>query len=246
MEDRIFTNDSTFENTTEQKYTKAERNGKIEFIEFEVEEFDYDGFEIVRRESFSKLTYPAVILRHNSISFNTSAVKKLNANSHILIAINIEKKIMRVEPCDEDDRNSFQWYRIDKRGKIIPRTVKGDFSSQLYKDMNWNTGSTIKVLGKLLKCKGEKIFEFELVNAESYLHLSEPSADDPKRRTRVAFPEHWKNSYGESYKESKNQMVMTFEDVPEGFVQITIPKKSKQDKDNSNEKSEEETENGTV
>ena len=124
--------------------------------------------------------------------------------------------------------------------------IRGNvFTAQLYKDMNWSIESTIKVLGTLLKCRDEKIFVFNLVNAEAYLHLAEPSADDPKRRKRVPFPpEHWQGNYGQSYEESKSQLVLTFEDVPEGFVKITIPKKPEQN--NSNKKLEGETENGTT
>ena len=90
--------------------------------------------------------------------------------------------------------------------------------------MKWSIDSTIKVLGTLLTCKGEKLFIFELINAEAYLSLSEPFSDDPKRRKRVPFmPEHWKDNYGLYYADSKNQMITTFEGAPEGFVKIEIP-----------------------
>ena len=247
MENDLFANDGAFENKIEKrKFTKPERGGKVEFIEREVDKFDYDGFEVVRREWFSKANCPAVTLKYGSVSFNVRAIRKLNECSHIQILINIEKKLMIAKPCEEDDKDSLQWSRIDKRGKVVPRNISGRvFTAQLYKDINWNIESIIKVLGTLLKCKDEKIFVFNLVNAEAYLHLAETSADDPKRRKRVAHePRHWQGNYGQSYEESKNQIVTTFEGVPEDFVRITLPKLPYKEK--KNEKSEEAREDGTI
>ena len=247
MEKNLFTNNGAFENKTEEKmFTKPDRNGKVSYIEREVDRFDYEGYEVVRRELFSKATCPAVTLKYGSVVFNVRAIRKLNECRFIQILINTEKKSMIAKPCEEDEKDSLQWSRIDKRDKVVPKTITGKiFTAQLYKDMKWNIESTIKILGTLLKCRDEKIFVFNLVNAEAYLHLAESSADDPKRRKRVAFsPEHWQGNYGQSYDESKNQIVMTFEDVPEGFVKITIPKKPEQN--NSNKKLEEETKDGTI
>jgi hypothetical protein len=139
--------------------------------------------------------------------------------------INPEKKLMIVKPCEEDEKDSLQCSRINKDGKVVARAITGKlFTAQLYKDMNWNIESTVKILGTLETCKGERIFIFDLSNAEAYLHLAEPSEDNPKRRKRVPFmPEHWQGNYGQSYEESQKQLITTFEGVPEGFVKITIP-----------------------
>ena len=39
------------------KFTKPVRDGKIEFIEREVDKFDFDGYEVVMREFFLKRKY---------------------------------------------------------------------------------------------------------------------------------------------------------------------------------------------
>jgi len=226
MLENIFNNRNAMETKTEEKqFTKPERDGKIEFIEREVDEFDFDGFQVVRREFFSKANCPAVTIKYGSIVFNIRAIRKLNECRFIQILINPEKKQIIAKPCEEDEKDSLQWSRIDKHSKVVSRTITGKvFTAQLYKDMNWNIESTIKVLGTLIKCKGEKIFIFDLNNAEAYLHLAEQSDDDSKRRKRVPYPpKHWAENYGQSYEESKLQMVMTFEGAPEGFVKLTIP-----------------------
>ena len=246
MQMSLFSNDSEFEKT---KFTKPTKDGKIDFIEREVDKFDFDGFAVVRREFFSKVNCPAVTFKYGSVAFNVRAIRKLNECQFIHILINAEKKLLIAKPCEEDEKDSLQWSRVDKQNKIVPRAITGKmFTAQLFKDMKWSIESTVKVLGTLLKCKDERIFVFNLVNAEAYLRLAEPFADDPKRRKRVPFmPEHWQGNYGQSYEESKNKIIPTFEDVPEGFVKIEIPqlplKETK--KDSSSEKSKKEMNNGT-
>jgi hypothetical protein len=233
-------NEQTEKKQTQETFTKPARDGKIEYIEREVDRFDFDGYEVVRGEFFSKTNCPAVTLKYGSVVFNIRTIRKLNECRFVQILINQKKKLMIAKPCEEDEKDSLQWSRIDKREKVVPRAISGKmFTAQLYKDMKWNIESTVKMLGTLLKCKDEKIFVFNLTNAEAYLHLSEPSADDPKRRRRVPFmPEHWQGNYGQSYEESKNQIVSTFEGVPEGFVKITIPQlqSSKKEPNNSTDK----------
>jgi hypothetical protein len=248
MQDNVLTDNGVSENKTDEKmFTKADRNGRISYIEREVDRFDFDGFEVVRREWFSKANCPAVTLKYGSVLFNVRAIRKLNECRFIQILINTEKKLMIVKPCDEDDKDSLQWSKLDKHNKTVPRMIRGDvFTAHLYNDMKWGIESTVKVLATLQICNGERIFVFNLANAEAYLRLAEPSADDPKRRIRKEYmPSHWQGHYGESYEESKNQIVTTFEGVPEGFVKITLP--SKEIKHNSStEKPKEETENGTT
>jgi hypothetical protein len=105
--------------------------------------------------------------------------------------------------------------------------------------MNWRPECTFKMLGTLLTCKGEKMFVFDLMNAEQYLSISKPTEDNPKRRERVAFmPKLWEESYGQSYEESQKPIVETFEGMPDNYIKVVIPpstrKKSTSSKDKEN------------
>jgi len=213
------------ETKPQEMFTKPVRDDMVSYIEREVDRFDYDGYEVVRRELFSKANCPAVTLKYGSVIFNVRAIRKLDECGHIQILMNSEKKLMIAKPCGEDEKDSVQWSKVDKRGKVVPRMIRGKvFTAQLYDDMKWDFMGTIKTLGTLLKCKGEKIFVFNLINAEAYLSIAAPSADDPKRRERVPLmPLHWQGRYGQSYEESKIEIVKTFEGIPEGFVKITLP-----------------------
>ncbi|MDR1882291.1 MAG: hypothetical protein LBR26_05860 [Prevotella sp.] len=241
-----------FKNTPQETYNKPGWDGRVAYIEREVDKFDYEGYQVVRRELFSKANCPAVTLKYGSVNFNVRAIRKLNECRHIQILINAEKKLMIAKPCEEDEKDSVQWSKLNKHGKVEPRKITGEvFTAQLFRDMKWDLGATFKVLGTLLTCKDEKIFVFELINAEAYLSISAPSPDNPKRRERVPLtPQHWQGSYGQSYEQSKVEIVKTFEGVPEGFVKITLPqlplKKPVGDKVESNENRKDTTENGTI
>lgn len=243
---------NTEETRSQEMFTKATRNDLVSYIEREVDRFDYEGYEVVRRELFSKANCPAVTLKYGSVTFNIRAIRKLDECSHIQVLMNSEKKLMIAKPCREDEKDSVQCSKVDKKGKVVPRTVTGKvFTAQLFNDMKWDFNATIKILGTLLKCKDEKIFVFDLVNAEAYLSVSAPSPDNPKRRERVPLmPLHWQGHYGQSYEESKVELVKTFEGVPEGFVKITLPqlpsRKSAEDKNEINESNKGEAENGTI
>jgi hypothetical protein len=242
MEENIFANEGNNNEKPnikieEIKFTKPSKDGEnIEFIEYEVDKFNYEGYEVVRREFFSKANCPAVTIKYGKVNFNVRAIRKLGECSHILIMINFQQKRMLVEPCNEDNKNALQWSKIDKNAKVVPRTITGRaFTARLYKDMNWHLDCTFKMLGTLVISGSERKFVFDLVNAERYLSISQPTEDNPKRRERVAFiPKVWEESYGQSYEESKAPILETFEGVPDGYIKIEIPqlksKKSASDK----------------
>jgi hypothetical protein len=251
-DDNSTNKNETVEIKSQETYTKPTRDGKISYIEREVDRFDFSGFEIVRRELFSKTNCPAVTLKYGSVNFNVRAIRKLDDCRFIQILINPKKKLMIAKPCQEDEKDSVQWSKINKHGKIEPRKITGRvFTAQIYNDMKWNFNSTIKVLGTLLTSKGEKLFVFELINAEAYLSISAPSSDNPNRRERIPFiPQHWQGNYGQSYENSKIEIVKTFEGMPEGFVKIILPqipsKKPVEDKVEINENTKEDMNDGTI
>jgi hypothetical protein len=125
MENIFFTNEGNNNEVLENK-TKA-----IEFIEYEVDRFDFEGYEVVRKEFFSKAICPAVTIKYGMVNFNIRAIRKMNECSHILILINSEQKRMIAKPCDEDDKDSLQWSKVDKYNKVVPRTITGKMFTAL-------------------------------------------------------------------------------------------------------------------
>ena len=50
--------------------------------------FNYDGYQIVRREMFAHMREPAVTIRKDSITFNTACINGLEDAVYIQILIN--------------------------------------------------------------------------------------------------------------------------------------------------------------
>ena len=227
MQKELFNNNGLSEDKTKEKLsTKPEPNEMV----IEVAKFDYTDFESVRPELFAKLNSPSVTLKDGKVNFNVRAIRKLDECSHIQFAVSTKKKQLVIEPCNEDDRNSIQWSKVDKKGKIVPRTITGrPFVGMLYESMKWNSECTMKMLGTLVKSDDKNRFLFNLIDAEAYLSISQPSADDPNRHERVPhirhhfMPEHWEGHFGLSYEESKKPLIDTFDGM-EGFVKVTFPK----------------------
>jgi hypothetical protein len=72
-------------------------------------------------------------MKYGSVMFNVRAIRKLNECSHIQILMNSEKRLMIAKPCGEDEKDSVQWSKVDKHGKVVPRTVTGKvFTTQLF------------------------------------------------------------------------------------------------------------------
>jgi hypothetical protein len=200
----------------------------VEYVERTQERLDFSGFVLVRREMFAKINCPAITIKYDQVYFNVRAIKKLDGCPFIQILINTETKRLIARPCEEDDKESVQWCRINKEGKLVPKHIGARlFSAKLYNDLGWNISATMKMLGTLVKAGNEKIFVFEMKNAEAYVTMA--SQTDENRRVRVPFqPEHFATEYGPTLEEVSQGLISTYEGVPEGFVSIRMaPVKAK-------------------
>jgi len=235
----------TSKNNTEEVFTMPREDGTVKYIERTVEEHNFEGFVVVRSELFSKLNCPAVTFKDGKIMFNIKAIRKLDECRYIHFLLHPQKNQMIARPCKEDDKDYQQWSKINKHGKLETRPITGRaFCDKLFKKMGWKSDGTYKALGTLeINKRNEKVFIFELNNAEQYVKLAEPTEDNPNRHKRVPLePEHRQGTFGDSFEEHQKKTIKTFEDTPEGFIKITIPsstsKKSNADKTKENEGNE--------
>ena len=156
---------------SQEMYTHSVGDGKVCFVEREVEKFDYDGFEIASLELFSSTNFPTVTLKYGYIVFNTRAIKTLDECSHIKILIRSDKKFMIVMPCTEDEKDAVRWCRVDKHGNVKPKTISGkSFAALLCRDMNRYYNSTVKMKGTFIEKWQEKLLVFSLTGEKVPKH----------------------------------------------------------------------------
>ena len=91
------------------------------------EDFSYDGYQVVRRELFAHLWEPAVVIRRDSVTFNTACIAGLEDAVYIQILVNQENKRMVVRKCEENDKDALRWCvaKPDKRKSRQLCTGKG-------------------------------------------------------------------------------------------------------------------------
>ena len=54
-------------------------------------DFSYEGYQVVRRELFAHLREPAVVIRRDSVTFNTACIAGLEDAVYIQILVNQDK-----------------------------------------------------------------------------------------------------------------------------------------------------------
>ena len=123
----------------------AEQMSEREQRRTEIEQtFDYDGYQVARRELFAHLRDPAIIIRGDSITFNTACIAGLEDVVYINIMFNSELKRIVVKGCNENDRDALRWC-VAKPDKRKSRKMSCRlFSELLYKEMDCLLTAAIK------------------------------------------------------------------------------------------------------
>lgn len=106
------------ENTTimppEKQIVQDDRDARAEELECA---FSYDGYQVVRKELFAHLRDPAIVIRKDSITFNTACITGLEDVVYVHVMFNNDLKRIVVRGCDENDKDALRWCvaKPDKR-----------------------------------------------------------------------------------------------------------------------------------
>ena len=102
------------------------------------EDFSYDGYQVVRRELFAHLREPAVVIRRDSVTFNTACIAGLEDAVYIQILVNQENKRMVVRKCEENDKDALRWCVAKPDKRKSRKMTNKIFSAMMYEMMGWN------------------------------------------------------------------------------------------------------------
>ena len=134
-------------------------------------DFSYDGYQVVRRELFAHLREPAVVIRRDSVTFNTACISGLEDAVYIQILVNQDNKKMVVRKCEENDKDALRWC-IAKPDKRKSRKMSNRiFSAMMYEMMEWDLDCRYKILGHKITYEEETIYVFDLQETEIYLDI---------------------------------------------------------------------------
>ena len=169
------------------------------------DDFDFDGFQVVRREFFAHTTEPAVSFNNCKFYVNSACLSKFPDTDYVQVLINRQSRIMALRPCQEGDRDSFAWCGLSK-GKRQPKqpTCKF-FFAQMVSMMGWDPEYRYKILGRRAHANGECLLIFDLTATEMYQRVSAQGEKAKTSRIPV-FPENWKGQFGLPFREHRQSM----------------------------------------
>ena len=141
--------------------------------------FSYDGYQVVRRELFAHLREPAVVIRRDSVTFNTACIAGLEDAVYIQILVNQDNKRMVVRKCEENDKDALRWC-IEKPDKRKSRKMSNKlFSAMMYDMMGWNTDCRYKILGHKITHEDETMYIFDLLETEIFMDTKRKKKANP-------------------------------------------------------------------
>ena len=204
---------------------ETERDAKAEELE---STFSYDGYQVVRKELFAHLRDPAIVIRKDSITFNTACISGLEDVVYVHVMFNSDLKRIVVRGCDENDKDALRWCiaKPDKR-KSRKMSCK-PFSELVYNEMGWDSDCRYKILGYRINFEGGTLYVFDLLVPEIFHEgqkrkkgESAPQSEETKPvNTRKGFyPDDIAGTFGvpveEHLKESEVKQI-------DGYVSMSI------------------------
>lgn len=140
------------------------------------EDFSYDGYQVVRRELFAHLREPAVVIRRDSVTFNTACIAGLEDAVYIQILVNQDSKRMVVRKCEENDKDALRWCVAKPDKRKSRKMTNKIFSAMMYEMMGWNLDCRYKILGHKITFEDETIYVFDLMETEIFLDIKRKKA----------------------------------------------------------------------
>lgn len=157
--------------------------------------FSYEGYQVVRRELFAHLREPAVVIRRDSVTFNTACIAGLEDAVYIQILVNQDSRRMVVRKCEENDKDALRWCVAKPDKRKSRKMTNKIFSAMMYEMMGWNLDCRYKILGHKITFEDETIYVFDLMETEIFLDIKGKRA---KKDTESQFTTEKANSIEET------------------------------------------------
>ena len=192
-----------------------------EIVEFG-DDFDYEGYQVVRREFFAHMYEPAASFNNCKFYVNQACLTKFPDVDYVQVLINQETKTLALRPCEPGARDSFAWSSIVK-GKKKPKPITCKlFFAKVVTMLDWNPDFRYKLLGRLIHANGEYLLAFDLTATEVYQRILQEGAK-PKRSRTPIYPASWQNQFGLPYYEHRQSMEINIFD---GYAVYAIKESS--------------------
>ncbi|MCR4719787.1 MAG: hypothetical protein K5768_09185 [Firmicutes bacterium] len=177
------------------------------------EDFDFEGFQVVRREFFAHMREPSVCFNNYKFYVNAACLAKFPNCQYAQVLINRNNKILALRPCPDEARDAFKWCNIsEKDGKRKPRQITCKlFFAKIFSLMEWDTNHRYKILGNIIHSNDEYLLAFDLTSTEVYQRTS-PEGEKHKTARVPVFPAEWQDQFGLPFAEHQKAMKINIVD----------------------------------
>ena len=100
--------------------------------------FDFDNYQVVRREFFAHIKEPSVTFNECKLYVNAACLSQFPNASYAQVLINQKKKILALRPCEEGARDSFMWCNSSNSKRKAKSITCKLFFAKLVSLMDWN------------------------------------------------------------------------------------------------------------
>lgn len=190
--------------------------------------FDYEGYQVVRREFFAHINEPSVTFNNYKFYPNTACINKFPSVEYVQALVNKERKILALRPCAESDRDAFLWCTVRSGHRRPKQMTCRLFFAKVFALMGWNVDHRYRLLGKVIHANGEYLIAFDLSATEVYQRTYK-DGEKPKNSRAPVFPIGWQEQFGLPYHEHQKSMQVN---IFEGYAVYGI--KNNQIIDDSN------------
>ena len=149
--------------------TNETRLGAVKDIQLAVEKLNLaDDLLVMAGDNVLDLRDPAIVIRKDSITFNTACITGLEDVVYVHVMFNNDLKRIVVRGCDENDKDALRWCvaKPDKR-KSRKMSCK-PFATLVYQKMGWDSECRYKMLGYRITFEGETLYVFDLLVPEIF------------------------------------------------------------------------------
>lgn len=177
-------------------------------------EFNYEGYQVVRREFFAHINEPSVTFNNYKFYVNAACLNRFPKVDYVQVLVNQESKILAIRPCQAEDRDACAWC-TNGSGRRKPKQITCKiFFAKVFSLMGWNLDYRYKLLGRVIHAKDEWLIAFDLTATEVYQRVLKDGEKPRASRTPV-FPEGWKTQFGLPFREHQKSMQV---DIFEGYA----------------------------
>ena len=176
--------------------------------------FNYDGYQVVRREFFAHINEPSVTFNNYKFYVNAACLNRFPDVDFVQVLVNQERKILAIRPCRADERDACAWHTVGS-GRRKPKQITCKlFFAKVFSLMGWNLDYRYKLLGRIIHAKDEWLIAFDLTATEIY-QRARKSGEKPHASRLPVFPEEWQTQFGLPFKEHQKSMQI---DIFDGYA----------------------------